>query len=195
MTNDEILNDVMSDEAPLTAEEKLEAKRKENRERKRKQRNREKLEAQAQAAVKREEFWEANLKALPTTQHEALQAQHAYLVDVLVSMRSITDVTLDPDLVPLVVDLVKEHGVVHLSGITKDQDIHEWGEFWKNPALMLKLEAESPSTKVYVNYGLLSALPDFRVTEFLQQKAGWTWYKAAALVGQRVDHNNRVSYR
>src|SRR5262249_24565293 len=157
-------------------------KRKRDRAKKRRQREGEKQEKAASTAETEKEWWYGNRSALAPETLEAMHEQDAYLRDVSLSMETVKDVQqLDPELIQIVVELVKERGVVHLGHIVKDADIPpDWSEksYWQDPTLLAKLEAEGEPTARYVRFGLLTALPDWRVVEFLQ-KAAWDWKRAA----------------
>jgi hypothetical protein len=178
------------------------AKRRVNREKKRKQRDGESKEKAASIAATRQEFWNGNRSTLSSNELTAMQAQHERIHDLLDWMElcghenegldfvSVEKITAD------VVDFVKTYGVAHLGSIVKDDIPPDWSEqqFWRDAALLEKLEDENKQTAQYVRYGLLSALPDWQAVQFLMEKSGWTWQHAAALVGYH-DHRDQVSYR
>ena len=165
------------------------AKRRRDREKKRKQREGERKEKAASRMVSQSEWWDKNRATLPAETLQAMREQDVYLRDVLFSMESIVNVEWDPELIGIVLDLVKQHGVVHLSYIVKDPDIPpDWSSqsYWQDRALLAKLYAEGPATEIFVRFGFLSALPDWKVEQFLTTKAGWTWEQATSLLGQKA---------
>jgi hypothetical protein len=176
--------------------ERLAAKK--SRQKKREQRADIKKLENASRTKSEKEWWDGNRATLAPETLTAMSEQDAYIRDVLLSMETVIDVQqLDPELIQIVVELVKEHGVVHLGSIVKDADIPpDWSEmsYWRDATLLAKLEAENQQTAQYVRFGLLVALPDWRVMEFLQ-KAGWSWQNAADLVGYVTSHRDLVSYR
>jgi hypothetical protein len=190
-----------------TPDELLDAeqlKRKRDREKKRKQRVGEKQEKAASTSETEKEWWEGNRATLAPETLAAMVEQEAYIRDVLYGMQIVVGMPKsDPELIQIVVDLVKEHGTAHLGRITRDPDIpadwstgvfHGNAKYWQDTKLLSKLIAEGPATERYVKFGLLSGLPDWRVEEFLTGKAGWTWQQAADVVGY-VTSRNTVSYR
>jgi hypothetical protein len=183
-----------------TPDEQLDAgqlKRKRDREKKRKQRVGEKQERAASTAATEKEWWDGNRATLNPDTLAAMVEQDAYVLDVLLSMKTVIDVQqLDPELIQIVVSLVKERGVVHLDRIVKDADIPpDWSEksYWRDSALLARLEAEGEPTAQYVRFGLLVALPDWSVVEFLHKKARWDWWKAADLVGYYTERNRNTA--
>jgi hypothetical protein len=112
----------------------------------------------------------------------------------------------DDDIVPVslkegvaeLVEFGKKHGLAHLGYVVKNNNIPpDWFEqpFWRDAALLEILENENKQTAKYVRYGLLAAVPDWRVVQFLTEKAGWSWQQAADLVGYRVDYMDYVRYQ
>jgi hypothetical protein len=177
------------------------ARRERDAERKRQQRAREKIQRDrvkaASLAETERKWWESNRAALSAEASAAMQAQDYYIRDLLFSMETVVNVQeLDPELIDIVVAFVKDRGVTHLGYISKNE-LPDWPsrQYWRDAELMDKLIAENSQTEQYVKYGLLAALPDWRVVDFLKGKAGWTWQRAADLVGYHTDHLNDVSYR
>jgi len=117
-----------------------------------------------------------------------LIAKDEYVRDLLVSMDTITDISLDPELLYIVRGFVETNGVSHLGAITRNDIAADWSnrKFWTETALLNKLTSENPQTETYVLYGLHSALPDWRTVEFLTNKAGLSWKEAAQVVGYRT---------
>ena len=171
------------------------AKRKRDREKKRKQRDAKRKEKAASTARDEREWWNGNRAALKQEELAELKEQDAHIRDVLFSMKTIVDVQLDPELVGIVVEFVKENPCPRLWYISKTGLQPDWSEqqYWRSAEVMGMLIAEGKPTEVYARYGLLIGLPDYRVSEFLQ-KAGWTWQQAANLIGYYV-HRDQVSYR
>jgi len=177
------------------ATESEEEKRKRiQRERKARSRAKEKKIKQAQATESEVEWWQRNRATLlKPDELAAMQEQDAEVREILRSMEILQGE--DHELTQIVLDLVKERGVVHLGNIHRDPDIPaDWSSrpYWQDSALLGKLEAEGGQTAQFVRFGLLSSLPDWRAVEFVQ-KSGWSWEKAAELVGYVVTRNT-VSY-
>jgi len=203
-SRDELLaRSVQEDQTPDELLDADQLKRKRNREKKRKERDGERKEKAASIATTRQEFWNGNRSTL-SSEEAAMQAQHERIHDLLDWMElcghenegldfvSVEDTTAD------VVESVRQHGVAHLGSIVKNDIPPDWSEqqFWRDPVLLEKLEDENKQTAQYVRYGLLSALPDWQAVQFLTEKAtGWTWQRAADLIGYHVDQRGRVSYR
>jgi hypothetical protein len=199
-SRDELLAKAAQEDA--TPEESLtpeQAKRKRNREKKRKQRDGERKEKAASTARDEREWWSGNCAALSSEELEAMQQQDAYIRDLLFSMETVVDVQQsDPVLIEIVEDLVKERGTVHLGYTHKDPDIpSDWStsQYWRDAALLEKLENENKQTAQYARYGLLDGLPDCRAEQFLTGKARWAWQKTANFLGYHIDHRDQVSYR
>jgi hypothetical protein len=177
-------------------------KRRRDRLKKRKERTKQQHEKTASIAATRQEFWNGNRSALSSNELTAMQAQHERVHDLLDWMElcghenegldfvSVEETTAD------VVESVRQHGVAHLGSIVKNDIPPDWSEqqFWRDAALLEKLEGENLQTKQFVKFGLLTALPDWQAVQFLTEKGGWTWQHAAALVGYH-DHRDQVKYR
>jgi hypothetical protein len=118
-----------------------------------------------------------------------------YVRDLLVSMETITDIKLDEELLYIVRGFVETNGVSHLGAITKNDIAPDWctRKYWNEPTLLQKLTSENPQTETYMLFGLHSALPDWRVVEFLTKKAGLSWKEAAQVVGYRTIQRDGVS--
>jgi hypothetical protein len=164
---------------------------------------REKEEKAARTSETRKEWWDGNRATLAPETLEAMLVQHSRVLDQLYWMDHGHKVPVeDPDFVSVeegVADLMgflKDHGTVHLGAITKNEIPADWPsrKFWQDPELLARLEDENQQTKQYVRYGLLAALQDWRVVEFLQ-KNGWSWQQAADLVGYHTDRLNTVRHR
>jgi len=171
------------------------AKRKRDREKKRKERAREQFEKTASIAASEHEWWAGNRASLKAEELAELKERDAHIRDVLFSMKTIVDVQLDPELVGIVVEFVRENLCPHLGYISKTGLQPDWSEqqYWRSAETMVMLIEEGKPTEVYARYGLLIGLPDYRVSEFLQ-RAGWTWHQAANLIGYYV-HRDQVGYR
>jgi hypothetical protein len=172
-------------------------KRKRDREKKRKERSRQQLEKTASIAASEQEWWAGNRATLKPQELESMQAQDNYIRDLLFSMESVVNIReSDPELIDIVVETVQKFGTVRLGYIFRNDLPANWSEqqFWQDPALLEQLEDEGLQTKQFVKFGLLSTLPDWVAVQFLTEKAGWTWQKAADLVGYASDRNG-VRYR
>jgi hypothetical protein len=177
-------------------------KRRRDREKKRKERDSKRKEKTASIAATRQEFWNGNRSALSSENLEAMFAQDGRVRDQLYFMDHGYKVTAE-DIVYLSVDegtaelveFVKEHGVTHLGYVSKNDLPPDWPsrQYWRDADLMEKLENENKQTAQYVRYGLLAAVPDWRVVQFLTEKAGWQ--QAADLVGYYLEHLNFVRCR
>jgi hypothetical protein len=191
----EDIDPIVPGEAGASAESEPEKRRRQWRERKRKQRLEQREQKAAQTVEAESEWWTQNRASLSPTELAAMEEQDEYLRDVLFSMETINDVQSDPELVDVVVASVKEHGVTHLGGITRGDIPKDWSsrQYWKEPQLVAVLEQEGSQTAQFVRYGLLLALPDWRVAEFLQKKAGWSWDQVAELLGL-TDSRDIVRY-
>jgi hypothetical protein len=141
----------------------------------------------AESARSEQEWWEHNRSKLAPTVLADLIAKDEYVHDLLVSMETITDIKLDEELLYIVRGFVETNGVSHLGAMVKNNIPPEWPtrKYWTEPNLLEKLTSENPQTETYVLYGLHSALPDWKVVQFLHKKAGWRWDDAAKLVGYR----------
>jgi hypothetical protein len=131
-----------------------------------------------------------------------MQAQHERVHDLLDWMElcghenegldfvSVEETTAD------VVESVKQDGTTRLGYITKNDIPADWPslQYWRDAELLENLENENKQTAQFARYGLLAALPDWRVVQFLTEKGDWTWQHAAALVGYH-DHRDQVKYR
>ena|ERR1700722_2564781 len=142
----------------------------------------------ASSAQVKQEFWDHNKTQLAPAVLADLIAKDEYVRDLLVSMDTITDISLDPELLYIVRGFVETNGVSHLGAITRNDIAADWSnrKFWTETALLNKLTSENPQTETYVLYGLHSALPDWRTVEFLTNKAGLSWKEAAQVVGYRT---------
>jgi hypothetical protein len=201
-SRDELLARAAQEDA--TPEESLtpeQLKRKRDRDKKRKQRDGERKEKAASRTVTEREWWDGNRSTLSFKELTAMQAQDQRVNDLLDSMELAGE---DPDFLnveEITADLlafVKEHGATHLGYVSKNDLPPGWPsrQYWRDADLMDKLTAENSQTEQYVRYGLLAALPDWRVVQFLTEKAGWTWQQAAAeLVGYYLDRLNFVRHR
>ncbi len=179
------------------------AKRKRDREKKRKQREAERKVKAASTALDEREWWNGNRETLKPEELAGMLAQHERVHDLLDWMElcghenegldfvSVEETTAD------VVEFVKEHGVARLGYVSKTDLPPDWStrQYWRDAELLEKVENENSQTAQYVKFGLLPALPDWRVERFLVDKAKWTWQQAVALVGQYVDHTDTVRYR
>jgi hypothetical protein len=193
---------LQEDEAPedLLTPEQL--KRKNSRERKRKQRAIDQKEKAAARTATEREWWEGNRSALSPEELQEMQAQDERCHDLLDWMElcgyenegfefvSVEEITNQ------VVEFVKAHEVTHLGRISKNNLPADWPsqQYWRNADLMLKLTDENKQTEQFVKFGLLAAPPDWRVIEFLTDRAGWTWQAAAQVVGYYIDNVGHVSY-
>jgi hypothetical protein len=203
----EEIDPITPGEAGATAESEAEKRRRLWRERKRRQRAEEKEIKVAQTTEAESEWWARNRDLLSPTELEAMQAQDRLCLDFITMMEYATrnNISLDDlnyifekDCVAGLVEFVKEFGVTHLGAIHRSSEIPpDWSgrQYWKEPQLLAALEQEGLQTAQLVRYGLLAALPDFRVERFLVDKAKWPWMRVADLLGYQIDHNNTVRYR
>jgi hypothetical protein len=183
--NDIEVDPIIPGDAGATAESEDEKRKRLARDRKRAQRARDAKQKQAQATESERKWWERNRAALPSVELASLESQDREIRDLLLSMAALQGT--DEELVEIVVDHVKENGTAHLGYITRaPREVvpADWPEqdYWKNPELLAALEAESDATQIFVRYGLLTALVDYKVVDFLHAQ-GWEWLAAAKLVG------------
>jgi hypothetical protein len=187
-------------------EEDAAAKRREkDRLRKQAERDAKKFAKEAELLETCREWWNKNREAIPRHELEAMKAQRELVLDQLHWMeRPLADVN-DADYVSTeegvadLINFVKQHGAVRLGHFHREMSYEvippDWYSrpFWKNSDILQALLDEGEPTANYVKYGLLTALIDWRVIEFLQEKADWTWDAAAGLIGLQV-RENRASY-
>jgi hypothetical protein len=188
---------IIPGEAGATVESEDEKRRRIAREKKQKQRAAAKQKKQALNTESEQEWFQQNRARLKPDELTATQEKDAYVRDLLFSMKTLKG--QDEELVQIVVEFVEERGVAHLGRITKagpETIPADWPSrpYWQQPELLAALEGEGWQTAQYVRLGLLAALPDFRVEQFLTQKVGWSWERAISLLGQRVSSRDIVSY-
>jgi hypothetical protein len=168
-----------------TAESLAEKRRARDAARKRKEREAIKRRKEALSRSTNESEWyQSNRNSLSGSELASLESQDGEIREILLSMESLQG--QDEELTQIVIDHVKENGVVYLSRIVKDDRIPpNWSEtaYWKNVELLEALEAESDQNAIFHRYGLLIALIDWRVIDYLTKKVGWQWNEAANLVG------------
>jgi hypothetical protein len=157
--------------------------------------------AAVDACGTRQQWYEKNRAELDQEKLKELQARHERTLDTLFWMENVdrSDPS-DPDYVSLedgielLLEDIREHTCPHIGYITRDQEIpsdwstgiwHDGRKYWHDSDLLQRLENEGPATALWVKYGLLSTPPDWMVVEFLTDH-GWTWDKAAAVVGYSV---------
>jgi hypothetical protein len=195
--NEMLARAAQEDQTPQELLTPEQAKRKYNREKKRKERTKQQHEKTASIAASEKEWWAGNRATLKPEELTAMREQDAYIRDILFSMETVVDVLQsDPVLIEIVEDIVKERGTAHLGYIFRSDLPSDWSscEYWKDAELLQKLYAEAPSLEQFVKFGLLSTLPDWKVVAFLD-RAGWSFQKAADLIGYHIDQRGRVSYR
>jgi hypothetical protein len=185
------------DQTPKESLTSEQLKRKYNREKKRKERNSKRKEKAASTALEEHEWWNGNRSALSSEDFEVMFAQDGRVRDQLYWMdhgykataEDIVYISLEEGVAELV-EFVKKHGVAHLGYVSNNGLPPDWPslQYWRDAELIEKLESENKQTAQYVRYGLLAGLPDWRVVEFLTEKAKWSWQQAAALVGWRIDY-------
>jgi hypothetical protein len=187
----EMFDPIIPGDAGVTAEDKKAKHREQDKLRKRASRANQKRREEAFAMQSCEEWYQSNRQLLSPSELSEMEALNDDIRDIMESMRIITDINLDPELLTIVLDLVKERGTVHLGYISSSplEIPRDWlsRKFWADPKLLALLEAENPQTATYVRYGLLSAPIDWKVEQFLTQKCGWTWKQAADLLGYVED--------
>jgi hypothetical protein len=109
--------------------------------------------------------------------------------------------SLEEGLADILAD-IEEHGVAHLGRLYSNSDIpQDWPDgiftcraFFRDPEVFRWLCAENEPTRVYVTAGLITALPDFRVVEFLINHCRWSVRDANYAVGRKTDLKGKVSY-
>jgi hypothetical protein len=150
----------------------------------------------------REEFWGRNRKLLASSELATLLEKQERVLDQQWWMKYGTNVDpSDPDFVSLsegvddLVEFVRENRCPHLGYIHKSEAIPpDWKKFWADSELLTLLYQEGEGTTAYVKYGFLVGVPDWRVHEFLTERAGWTFHRVCELLGWHVNSNNHVSY-
>ena len=149
-------------------------------ERKQDQRNRDKAKAAAETAriarLSREEWCAANReKDKEKYDFAALQELHEVCLDQIHWLQTFANQNPDdPDFVSVsegeqnLDDFVREHGVVRLGYIYRNQSLRPdcWTEYWKDKDVLAKLCAEDPNTKGYALYNLLAGIPDHLYISF-----------------------------
>lgn len=158
----------------------------------------------ASTASSRDEFWESNRAGLSPQELESMTRLHERCLDVLCWMEIGREVEPSDDCyVPFedgvadLLEFVNEHGTTRLGYIKKDQEIPgDWStrEYWRSSELLTKLCDENYQTSRYVRYGLLCALPDWKVANFLTERAGWAFEKVNALLGRVISRENGMIY-
>jgi hypothetical protein len=172
-----------------------------NRIRKQNQRDREREQKELLNQMHKTEqaWWSWNRTENPPSA-EALEL-HETLIGALDWMKtgheddpSSEDFTSIEDGLPVVLDMVREFGVLHLGYITRDQEIpRNWcsQRYWSDSTLLKQLAAENSAMKTYVYFGLIQALPDNAVISFLTTRAGYDDGQARAVCGQSVDSDSK----
>jgi hypothetical protein len=179
-----------------TAESLADQRRAKDAKRKRDERAAKQNAKRAASNQTREEWFAGNRALLAPTELEKMVEVDADIRDLMVSMETITDVSLDPELVDIIVESVKENGVAHLGYVSKNDLPGDWSgrQYWRSADLMKKLVDEGWQTEQFIRFGFLAALPDWQVAEFLQKKAGWSFDKTAALLGYKYNGLGPVTY-
>jgi hypothetical protein len=155
--------------------------------------------AAVDACGTRQQWFEKNRAELDPEKLRELQARHEQVLDMIHSMEHELD-PLDPlyvsveGTIDILLDDLSKGECPRLGYILKNPDIpsdwstgvwHDDKKYWHDPTLVQMLEAEGPATALYVRYGFLTNPPDWKIVEFLTSH-GWTWDKAAAVVGYSV---------
>jgi hypothetical protein len=209
----QVTDPIIPGEAGATAESEAEKRRRLWRERKRRQRLEQREIKVAQTTEAEEEWWARNRALLPPTELEAMIAQDALCLDYVtvldyatrnnISLDDLNYILDEKDCVADLVEFVKQNPCPRLGRIHKDPDIPtDWStgvwrkgaKYWQDPALLERLYAEGPATERIVKYGLLSGVPDWRVSRFLLDAAKWPWMKVADLLGYETERSV-VTYR
>lgn len=185
----------------------------------------EKRKGSVSQGMTREKFWETNLANVSVRQVNEWRARQETVLDTLAWMDRVENgtetvencgsnfVDLEEGVEDLLRD-VKDFGCARLGYQFADEDIPgDWFDgfftglaFYKTPEVYRALCAENEATKIYVSYGILTALPDWRVYEFLRGLSGsdtstklrpfyWSPRAAAEIVGKKFNQNtNRMVY-
>lgn len=183
-----------------------------------------KLEEERQGSVAQGmtqgKFWESNLASANTKLIPVWRERQETVLDTMAWMDRVENgtetrehcgenyVSLEEGIEDLLRD-VAEHGTSRLGYQFASEDIPpDWSNgyfsgraFYKTPDVYRALCAENEPTKIYVSYGILIALPDWRVYEFLRKLSGddtssklrqfyWSPRKAAEIIGMRLHPNN-----
>jgi hypothetical protein len=175
-------------------------KRKRDRDHKRRERASKRQKETASTALIEREFWLGNRSSIPVKELNELQAQHERIHDLLDLMelageevpaeyREHLDYISVGEVTAKVIESVKKFGTTRLGYIHKDIEIpQDWPsrQYWREPELLAKLEAENKQTAIHARYGLTIAIPDWLAVGFLTDKAGWKHEAAYQLVGYRL---------
>lgn len=155
-------------------------------------------------AETREGFWAKNRKLLAASELAGLQTRQELVRDQQWWMKYGANVDpSDPDYVsiaegvPDLIEFAHANPCPHLGYFHRTEEIPpDWStrKFWTNSELLTLLYQEGEATTAYVKYGFLIGVPDWRVYEFLMERAGWTFAKVCELLGWRVNSINHVTY-
>jgi hypothetical protein len=150
------------------------------------------------------EFWAANRARLSADDLASMLAQHERVLDQMHWLEHGDKVDPnDHDFVSLsegVEDLaafVHENPCPHLGYINRGDLPFDWSskKFWADPKLMALIAAEGPATLTWAKFGLYAGIPDWKLQQFLSDRAGWSFDNVCALLGWKVDSTtNKVSY-
>lgn len=175
-----------------------------------------------------EEFWKLNRASASTTDiSKWLARQEKFVLPTMDWMARVEAGTETPELcgenyvsleegVQDILDDTEEYGTTRLGNRFADEDIPaDWSDgyftgraFYKDAQVFHALCAENEATKIYVSYGILTALPDWRVFEFLRRLSGsdtdsrlrdfyWSAKEAGKIIGwkSKSDSSPVARYR
>lgn len=97
---------------------------------------------------------------------------------------------------------VREHRVCHMGHVYADPEIPvDWIDgyfssraFYRDAEVFRMLCQENEPTRVYVTTGLITALPDWVVIDYLTRHCGSSVRDANLAVGRKIDIKGKVSY-
>jgi hypothetical protein len=133
------------------------------RDRKRAQRAREKSAEGAAQSETPEAFWQRHKDAASSSQIAGLLARQDYVLNLLQTMSDAMTGAVSPELLfPDEVNAdvkadVAQHGFCQMEIVLLD--------FWKHPEMIPELVMNEP-TKTFLNFGILTALPDHKLHEW-----------------------------
>lgn len=101
-----------------------------------------------------------------------------------------------------VLEDIEEHGVTHLGHVYDNPEIPiDWIDgfftgraFFRDAEVFRMLQQENKPTRVYVTTGIITALPDWIVVDYLVRHYGWLVKEANEAVGRKYDVKGNVFY-
>lgn len=170
----------------------------------------------ADRVTTKEQFWELNRLSESSQRISAWKERQEVVLDTLAWLDRLNAgtetpelcgenyVSLEEGLADVLAD-IEEHGVAHLGRVyTADwPDVipADWPDgiftgraFYKDAEVYRWLCEENEPTRVYVTTGLITALPDWLVVEFLIKHCRWSAADANRAVGRKIDLKGKVSY-